>query len=294
MGSRMRGLGGLHRGFEGFARGELERHFGRIDVVIRAVVNGTLEIDHRKAREKAVGGRFHDSLFHRGNEIARNGAAENFIGEFELAAAREGLQANPAIAELAVAAGLFLVPALDFGPATNGFAIRNLRRVQLHVDAVALLQTADDDFDVLLAAAREQKFLGLRIAIEAQRLIFFEDALDGVAEAIFILAALGGNREGDGGLRQMHRVISNDGRLVAQGVAGDGLFELCDGADVAGFEIGDRLDGLAFETADVRQAFGGAAAGVDEIGVVLDDARDHLEVSDAAGERVGDGFEDEG
>ena len=50
---------------------------------------------------------------------------------------------------------------------------------------------------------------------------------------------------------------------------------------------------LPFETADMRQAFGGAAAGVDEIGVVMNDARDHLEVGDAAGERIGDGLEDE-
>ena len=50
---------------------------------------------------------------------------------------------------------------------------------------------------------------------------------------------------------------------------------------------------LPIETADVRQALGGAAAGVDQIGVVLHHAGDHLEVSDAAGERIGDGLEDE-
>jgi hypothetical protein len=57
---------------------------------------------------------------------------------------------------------------------------------------------------VLLAAAGQQKFLGLRIAIEAQRLIFFENALHRVAQAIFVLAALGGHRERDGRLRQVH------------------------------------------------------------------------------------------
>ena len=85
-------------------------------------------------------------------------------------AARQRLHANPAVAELAVAAGLLLVAALHVGLSANGFAIRNFRRVQLDVDAVALLQAADDDLDMLLAAAGEQKFLGLRIAIEAQRL----------------------------------------------------------------------------------------------------------------------------
>ena len=146
-----------------------------------------------------------DSLFDRGNEVPRNGAAEDFVFEFELSAARQRLHANPAIAELAVAAGLLLVAALHVGLAANGFAIRNLGRVQLDVHAVALLQAADDDLDVLLPAAGEQKLLGLRIAIEAQRLIFFQDLVDRVAHAIFVVARLGGNRVGDGRLRQLHR-----------------------------------------------------------------------------------------
>ena len=105
------------------------------------------------------------------------------------AAARQRLHADPAIAELAVAAGLLLVPALHVGLAANGFAIRNLGRVQFHVHAVALLQAADDDFDVLLPAAGEQKFLGLRIAIEAQRLVLFQNLVDRVAHAVFVVAA---------------------------------------------------------------------------------------------------------
>ena len=140
--------------------------------------------------------------------MSRNRAAENFVGEFELSAARQRLHADPAVAELAVAAGLLLVAALHVGLAANGLAIGNFRRVQLDIHAVALLQAADDHFDVLLAAAGEQKFLGLRIAIEAQRLIFFEDALDGVAQAVFILAALGRDRKRDRRLRQLHRRIS--------------------------------------------------------------------------------------
>ena len=140
-----------------------------------------------------------------GMKFLRDRAAEDFVGEFELAAARQRLQANPAIAELAVAAGLFLVAALHVGPAANGFAIGNFGRMQLDVHAVAFLQAADDDFDVLLPAAGEQKFLGLRIAIEAQGLVFFENLVDGVAHAVFIVARLGGDREGDGGLGQTAR-----------------------------------------------------------------------------------------
>ena len=54
---------------------------------------------------------------------------------------------------------------------------------------------------MLLPAARQQEFLGLRIAIEAQRLVFFEDLMQGVAHAVFVVARFGFDREGDGGLR---------------------------------------------------------------------------------------------
>ena len=69
----------------------------------------------------------------------------------------------------------------------------NLRRVQRHVDAVALLQPADDDFDVLLPGAGQQEFFRLRIAIEAQRLILFENLVDRVAHPVFVVARLGGD-----------------------------------------------------------------------------------------------------
>ena len=57
-------------------------------------------------------------------------AAEDLVGEFELAAARQRLHADPAIAELAVTAGLLLVAALDVGRAADRFAIRDLGRLQ--------------------------------------------------------------------------------------------------------------------------------------------------------------------
>src|SRR5581483_10383943 len=101
----------------------------------------------------------------------------------------------PAIAELPVTAGLLLVPALYVGLAAYGFPIRDLRSVQFHVDAVALLYASDDHLHVLLTAAGEQEFLGLRIAVEPQGLVLFENALHRVAEPVLILPALGRNRK---------------------------------------------------------------------------------------------------
>jgi len=48
-----------------------------------------------------------------------------------------------------------------------------------------------NDLDVLLPAAGQEKLLGLGVAVEAEGLVFLEDALDGVADAVFVLAGLG-------------------------------------------------------------------------------------------------------
>ena len=53
---------------------------------------------------------------------------------------------------------------------------------------VALAKLGNDDLDMLLSGAREQKFFRLRIAPEAQRKILFENAVNCDANAIFIRA----------------------------------------------------------------------------------------------------------
>ena len=143
------------------------------------------------------------------------------------------------------------------------------------VHAVALLQPADDDFDVLLAAAGQQELLGLRVAVEAQRLVLFENPVDGVAHAVFVVARLGFDGEGDGGLGQLDRRIGDGEALVGQRIAGEGVLQLGDGADVAGVQFGDGLQGLAH--AGCRCAPGArrrSLRDVLQVGVVLHDAGD--------------------
>ena len=180
--------------------------------MIRTVEDGHLKVDYRIAGEEAGGGCFKDAFLDRWNEVLRNGSAEDFIGELEFRAARKRLHADPAIAELAVAAGLFLVTALDLGLAADGFPIRNFRRVQRDVDAVAFLQPADDDLDMLLAAAGEEEFFCLRIAVKSQGLIFFQDLVKRVAHPVLIVPGFRLNRIGNGRLRHFDGRIA-DGRV---------------------------------------------------------------------------------
>ena len=122
--------------------------------MIRAVIKRHSEVDDRKTGEVSARSRVFDSFFHGRNEVLWNRAAENVVDEFELSAARQRLHLDLAVAVLAVPASLFLVAALHVGFAANRLAIRNLRRLQIHFRVIALPHFRDDDFDVLLAGAR--------------------------------------------------------------------------------------------------------------------------------------------
>ena len=212
--------------------------------MIRTVVEHDAEIDHRKSGEVSARRRILDSFFDGRNEVLRNRAAENVVHEFELSAARQRLHLDLAIAVLAVPAGLFLVASLHVGFAANRLPIRNLGRFQIHFGVIALLQLRDDDFDVLLAGARDQKLLGLRIAEEAQHGILFHELVQAGTKLVFVGAGLGLDCERDRRLGQLHARILNRRRLVAERVAGQSVFQLGDGADVAGMQFGHRNCGL--------------------------------------------------
>ncbi len=127
--------------------------------MVRAVEHRHAEVDHRVARKVAADARLLDPLLHGGDELPGNGAAENVVHELEVGAARERLHLDLAVAELAVAAGLFLVAAVRLGGGLDRLPIRNARRLQVDVHAEAALQLRHRHFDVQLALAREQELL---------------------------------------------------------------------------------------------------------------------------------------
>ncbi len=94
-------------------------------------------------------------------------------------------------------AGLFLVFAFGVGFAANGFAIRNLGRFEGEVDVVALVKLGDDDFDVLLAGAGEEKFFRLRIARKTQRRVFLKNFVNRDADFVFVGARFWLDRKRD-------------------------------------------------------------------------------------------------
>src|SRR6476646_2020466 len=114
----------------------------------RSVVDGRAEVDHRIPGQETAKPSVLDSLFNCGNELTRNRAAEDVVDELELAAARERLELDLAVAELSVAAGLLLMASMRFGRRRDRFAIRNARKLQVHLDSESPLQFRDRHLDV--------------------------------------------------------------------------------------------------------------------------------------------------
>ena len=139
-----------HRVLERQRPRQLERQLVRIDVVVGAIEHRHAEVDHRVAGEIPARARVLNAFFDRGHELARDGAAEDVVDELEVGAARQRLHPYLAVAELAVAAGLFLVPAVRLGRRLDRLAVRDARRLQVDVDAEAALQLRHRHLDVQL------------------------------------------------------------------------------------------------------------------------------------------------
>ena len=184
------------------------------------------------------------------------------------------------------------MPALGAGRAADGFAVRNLGRVECDVEMIAAFDLADDRLNMRLTGAVEQEVLRLRVADEAQALVLLHDAVDGLAEFVLVVAALSRNGVGDGWLGQLDGRVLDWGGLIVQRVAGERIFQLGHSANVAGVQFVHREQRLAEGAGDVGEPFVGAFGSVDKVGVVLQDAADDAEIGQAPGEGIGDRFED--
>ena len=189
----------------------------------------------------------------RGNEPARDRAAEDLVDEFELAAARQRLHLDLAVAELAVAAGLLLVPAVRLDARRDRLAIRNAWRLEQHFDAEAPLQLRDRDLDVHLALAGEQQLVRLRIAVVLDRRIFFLETMHRRADLVFVAAALRLDRVRQHGLGERDLRERGACGLVGERVVGLGVFQFRHRADVAGLELRHVGRRLALQRDQVAQ-----------------------------------------
>ena len=243
--------------------------------MIGAVDQGHRQIDHREA-ERPMLERVDDALLHRRDVIARHHAAGDLVLELEAGAARQRPDLHHHVAELAVAAGLLLVPAADRDRFLDGLAIADGRRPRRHRHGKAIGEPLGRHAQVHFALAPDHHLVVLRIVHDGERGVLLGEFGEGRAELDVVLALLG--LHGDGEHRRIGRHLHHRAaRLPAgrQRVAGLGAVEFAEGDRIAG-------RGLA-ALGKVRAHRGEDAGDASDLGIRLREGR---AVAGLAGEQA--------
>src|SRR4249919_679060 len=228
-----RGIGLLEGFLERHRAGDLECHFVGVDVVIRAVHGADLDVHDRKAGEHAVLHRFLDALVGRGDVFLRNHAADDRVFEHIASATFLRLHLDDDVAVLATTTGLAheLAFLLDLG--ADRLAVRNLRLADVGFDVELALHAVNEDFQVQLAHAGDDRLAGLFVGTHAERGIFLRQAAQGDTHLFLVDLGLRLHRHRDDGLREDHALERDDVVLRAQRVAGGDVLEADGRRDVA-------------------------------------------------------------
>ena len=262
--------------------------------MVAAVIDLDAEVHHLATGQEAAGGRFLDALVDGGDVLARDHAAHDGVFEDIAGTAGQAFHLDPAVAELATAAGLLLVAALHLHLAAHGLTVGHLGRLEDDVHLEAAFGLFHRKFDVQLAHAGQQDIAVFFVAGQTQGDVFVQQALDGGVDLVFIALFLGSQGVGDELRRQFGHGQGEGLLFVAEAVAGAGVLQLGhghDGARAHRFLAGGL--GLAGQEKQAAQPFAFAAAHVLESGVTGDGAGEDAHQGKLAGEGVGQGLEDE-
>ncbi len=225
----------MHRQAPGEAEGEL----GAVDAVIAAVDEGHGDVDHLEA-ERTLDQRLANAVLDRRNPLLRHGAAVDLLLELEAFAPAEGTDFDDDVAELAVPARLLLVAAVLADRLADGFAVADLRRVALHVDAVAALEAADDGVQMLVVDATKADFVIGIVMLDDERRVLLGEPLQRARQLDVVLAV--GGLDGEGAVPR--RIFDLDRRrdlARPEPLAGPDVVHLGDGDDIAGPGFADLL-----------------------------------------------------
>src|SRR6267143_44921 len=234
-----RRLGLAARLLETQGRGDLERHLRGIHLVVGAVGEPNLDVDHRVAGQDTRLERLADALLDRRDVFPRNRAADDLVLELEPLTGLIRLDLEIDVAVLAAAARLAHVAPLRLGRLADGLAVGDLGLADVGLHPELAQQAVHDDLEVQLAHAVDERLSRLLVARHAEGWILERESRQRHRDLLLVGAGLRLDRDRDDGLREGHRL--EDDRLVgvAEGIARRGQLEADGGGDVAG---GDGLD----------------------------------------------------
>ncbi|MNF57000.1 hypothetical protein D3C84_385100 [compost metagenome] len=159
--------------------------------MVLAVVDGDLEVLHRQACEGTSSQYRTHAFLHRRDELRGDHTTLHLVGEEETATARQRLDTQEYLAELAGAAGLFLVPAVAFGRAGDGFAVGHFGRARFHFQLVGAGDAVEQVAQVQFAHATQHGLLSGGLVVELHAGVFGLQPVQHFGNALFVATALG-------------------------------------------------------------------------------------------------------
>ena len=258
--------------------------------MIGAIHQRRLQTHDGIAGNHAAGNAILQALFHRGEEVFGHGAADDLLLK-DQGIAVAGLKLDPDITVLAMAAGLFLMLALYPDLLADGLAVCHAGLHQTHIDPELGLELGDHYIQMLLAQTGKNLLLGFHIIFKGDAGILLHQALHGAGDLRFVALALELDCHRQAGSREFGGLKGDDTLGIAERIAGHGVLQLGDGADIAGADGVYLILLFGAAAQQLAQTFRFAGAGIDGGHAGGQLAADDLDKGQLADEGVGNGFE---
>ena len=150
--------------------------------------------------------------------------------------------------------------------AADRLAVRDLGLADVGLDVELALHAVDEDVEVKLAHALDDRLAGVVVLLGAERRVLFGELLDRDAQLLLVGLGLRLDRDLDDGLGERHRLEHDLAVRVAQGVTRRGVLEADDRVDVAGGDAVDRVLLVGVHLEDLPDALLLALGRVDDLG----------------------------
>src|SRR5690606_36524858 len=218
----------------GHGSGDLERHFVRVNIMIRTIKDGCLEAEQRVTGENTVLHLLINALLHRRNVFLGYGTAHHFTGEDQtFGDLISRLEANPVVTELAATTGLTDKLAFDLAGIANRFTVGHLRLTDIGFNVEFTLHAVKDDVQVQLAHTTNDGLAGLFISTHAEGRIFLGQFTQCNTHLFLVSLGFRLNSNVDYRLRELHALQNDLLFQVAQGVTGGHILHTDQSGDIA-------------------------------------------------------------
>ena len=141
--------------------------------------------------------RLADTLIDRGDEFARDRAADDLVEEFVSLAAFLRLKLDHDVAILAGATGLANVPAFGAHRNGDGLLVGDLRPTDIRIDPELAQQAIDDHLEMQLAHPVDEGLARLLVGAHPEGRVFFGQAAERGAHLVLVGASLRLDRDRD-------------------------------------------------------------------------------------------------